>query len=139
MKLFRTAVVALVGAGLLLGSVAASAIEYTPIPARVGARFDARAHIAGHSWDAPFHTAKGRIGLINRAERSRKVYCTVAIQFQDKDGTARAIAWADGWDKPIYVGPNSKRVVSYGAVLKDKKHRFGNVPVRANAHCRVAR
>ena len=108
-----------------------------PIPDRVGARFDVRAHIGSHAYSKPTHTVKGTITLVNKAERRRRVNCMIAVQYQDMNGQARMISWSSL--NGVYVGPNSRRTIPYTDKMKDKKHRWANVPVRANGHCRVVR
>lgn len=133
MKMGKIAASVIVGGTLLLGIAPAQA---TPIPDRVGARFDARAHIGSHSYSKPWHTVNGTVTLVNKAGRGRHVNCEIPVQFKDANGDARIIAWGDGLDD-VFIGANRERTFEYTAMLKDAKHRWANVPVRANAHCRV--
>ena len=116
----------LVGSTLLVGALA------SPAGAELGPRFGIHTHVTHHAYEAPLHHINGRVGIVNKTDKTEVIKCAVVALIKGPGDTHKK-----GRDtvKARIPGGDTKRP-HFRIEIRDENHDFDNVPSHIATHCR---
>ncbi len=115
--------VVLVGMGAAVSSAVPSSVP--------GAQIAVHPHVGTHTYSAPDHHIRGRVGIDNYSTHAVTLECNVVVTLEgDEDSHKKGEATFRA-----RVAGGTKRKPHYSMDIHDADHHLRNVPTHIVAHC----
>ncbi len=121
----------LLAASLLFVGTVAAVSGAAPLSAP-GPQIAIHPHVGTHTYSAPDHHIRGRVGIDNYSSHAVTIKCNVVVTLEGDGDTHKK-----GEDMVrARVAAGTKRKPHYSIDIRDADHHLRNVPTHIAAHCR---
>lgn len=112
--------------------VALAALPAAPAAAGAGPDIGIHPHVTSHSYSQPTHHIRGRVGMVNKSNRTVTVKCLVVALLEGSGDTHKK-----GSDyAKAKIPAHETRKPHFSIKIHDSDHHLDNVPKHIATHCR---